>query len=287
MELLISAPPDFSFIETVGAHGWRRLLPFVWEDATRTLERTEQLTDGRVVGLSLRAAEAGLAVRVSEDADAAEIAGRVRRMMQLDLPLDAFHRFCTARPELCHIPARKQGRMLCAPTVWEDCCKVILTTNTTWTQTQAMTARIVNTFGPPLPSEPSRRAFPTPPQVAAVPPDEFAAHARLGYRAAAVHGLAVGLADGMTDLEALRDPTLDTQTLWTRLLALRGVGPYAAACLMLYLGRPERVNADSVARTLLSQELGRPVTDKEVHAFFEGYGPWRGLVYNFYPWKQG
>ena len=38
-------------------------------------------------------------------------------------------------------------------------------------------------------------------------------------------------------------------------------------------------------RMLLSKELGRPVTDKEVAAYFGGYGEWRGLVYNFYPWK--
>ena len=55
---------------------------------------------------------------------------------------------------------------------------------------------------------------------------------------------------------------------------------------MLYLGQPEHVNADSWARMLLSKELGRPVTDKEVLAFFEGHGEWRGLVYNFYPWRE-
>lgn len=55
---------------------------------------------------------------------------------------------------------------------------------------------------------------------------------------------------------------------------------------MLYLGKPEHVNADSWARMLLSKELGRPVTDKESQAFFEGHGEWRELVYNFYPWKE-
>ena len=55
---------------------------------------------------------------------------------------------------------------------------------------------------------------------------------------------------------------------------------------MLYIGKPEHVNADSWARTLVGKELGRTVTDKEVNDFFEQYGQWRGLVYNFYPWRK-
>ncbi len=286
MHLEIPTSPDFSFSETLRAHGWRRLLPFGWEEETQTLERVERLADGRVVLLRVRADEGKLLVAVSEDADTAEVIILVRRMLQLDLPIDAFHQFCRERPELCHIPVQRQGRMLISPTVWEDVCKVILTTNTTWVQTQAMTARIVNAYGSPLPSDPARSAFPTPAQIAAVPFDDFAACARLGYRAGAVHRLAGEIHTGALDLEALRDPQMDTATLWKRLLALRGVGPYAGACLLLYLGRPERVNADSWARMLLGKELGRPVSDKEVHDFFARYGEWRGLAYNFYPWRE-
>ena len=191
----------------------------------------------------------------------------------------------TGRPELAHIPAKRQGRLLVSPTLFEDVCKVICTTNTTWAQTKGMTTRIVHTFGPPWPGDRSRRAFPTPSQIAVVPFEEFAAATRLGYRAQAVHRLAVDLAGGNMDLEAWRDRAVASPDLWKRLLSLRGIGPYGAACLMLYLGRGDRVNVDSWARTMVSRELGRPVTDSEVHAFFEPYGEWRGLVYSFYDWR--
>jgi hypothetical protein len=55
---------------------------------------------------------------------------------------------------------------------------------------------------------------------------------------------------------------------------------------MIYLGRYERVNVDSWARMMVSKELGRPVSDKEVHQFFAPYGEWSGLVYHFFPWKE-
>lgn len=163
--------------------------------------------------------------------------------------------------------------------------KVIATVNTTWAQTIAMTTRLVEHFGAPLPSDPNLHAFPTPQRLAAVPFDEFAARARMGYRNAYVHAIATRITNGEIDLEAWQEENLTAEELRKRLLSLPGIGPYGAACLMLYLGKPEHVNADSWARMLLSKELGRPVTDKEVLAFFAHYGQWRGLVYNFYAWK--
>jgi 3-methyladenine DNA glycosylase/8-oxoguanine DNA glycosylase len=285
MQIPIPVPPNFSFSETLSAHGWRRLLPFLWDEQTQTLERVEELAAGTVMRLWLRADEGRVLVDMA-GGDEAEVVRRVRRMLQLDLPLSAFHAYCRSRPELGHIVECRKGRMLRCATLFEDAVKVIATTNTTWTQTIAMTARLVEHFGAPLPQAPERHAFPTPARIASVPFDEFAAKARMGYRNAYVHTIATRVASNELDLEAWQDGSLTAGELRKRLLSLPGIGPYGAACLMLYLGKPEHVNADSWARMLLSKELGRPVTDKEVLTFFEGYGAWRGLVYNFYAWKQ-
>ena len=288
MQIILTTGMDFSFTETLTAHGWHCLAPFLWDEDTQTLEHTQEMDGGAVVRLRLRASEGRLTI----DADGsghehkAEIACRVRRMLQLDLPLDFFHAYCRTRPELGHIAECRRGRMLRCPTLFEDAVKVIATVNTTWAQTIAMTARLVEHFGAPLAADPARHAFPTPQRLAAVPFDEFAAQARMGYRNAYVHSLATSIAEGRLDLEGMQDAGLAAGDLRKKLLALPGIGPYGAACLMLYLGKPEHVNSDSVARAALSRELGRAVTDKEVLAFFEGHGEWRGLVYNFYPWKE-
>jgi len=285
MQIPIPVPPDFSFSETLSAHGWRRLLPFLWDEQTQTLECVQELATG-VALLRLRADGGQVLVDVEGDGDGAEVTRRVRRMLQLDLPLSDFHAYCLTRPELGHIVACRKGRMLRCPTLFEDALKVIATSNTTWAQTIAMTARLVEHFGALLPQAPERHAFPTPARIASVPFDEFAAKARMGYRNAYVHTIATRVASNELDLEAWQDGSLTAGELRKRLLSLPGIGPYGAACLMLYLGKPEHVNADSWARTLLGKELGHPVTDKEVLAFFEGHGSWRGLVYNFYAWKQ-
>ncbi len=286
MRIQLTVPADFSFQETLSAHGWRRLLPFVWREETQTLERAEELASGDVVLLKISATEEEVVVDVQGDGDQADITRRVRRMLQLDLPLSGFHAFCLSRPELAHLAQCKRGRMLRCSTLFEDALKVIATSNTTWAQTIAMTARLVEHFGAPWPQAPHLHAFPTPQQIAAVPFDTFAAKARMGYRSAYVYAIATRIADGSLDLESWQEEALAAGALQKRLLSLPGIGPYGAACLMLYLGKPEHVNADSWARMLLGKELGRPVTDKDVHAFFADYGPWRGLVYNFYPWSE-
>jgi 3-methyladenine DNA glycosylase/8-oxoguanine DNA glycosylase len=279
MLISIPAPPDFSFYETASAHGWRRLLPFAWDEATETLTRIEDFGEGRVVHLAIRAVADSVAVQTTTNCSEPELTRRVRRMLQMDLPLEEFHIHCRRHPHLAPIAECSRGRMLRSPTLFEDVVKVIATTNTTWAQTIAMTARIVGAFGP------EGLAFPAPAQIAAVPLEAFSEKARMGYRNAYVHAIASAITSGELDLEAWQSDALTAAEIRKRLLGLPGIGPYGAACLLLYLGKPEHVNSDSVARAALSQELGRPITDKEVHAFFEAHGEWRGLVYNFYPWK--
>lgn len=247
-----------------------------------TLARKELLSAGKVVTLRITGSETALIVEVDEPLSPAEeeaILVRIRRMFQLDIDIAEFMRFADRHPHLSHIREKRQGRMLRSPSLFEDVVKVICTTNTTWTQTKAMVSRIVTEFG-------VEGAFPTPAEIAAVPFDDFAARAKLGYRNASVHSLAGDIAEGRTDIEGWQDQALEAAQLEKNLLSLRGIGPYGAACLMLYLGKPVKVNVDSWARTMVGKELSKKVEDKEVHAFFAEYGDWCGLVYHFYPWKQ-
>lgn len=129
--------------------------------------------------------------------------------------------------------------------------------------------RIVDNFGTPLPSDATKRAFPVPEQIANRTVGEFGVMARMGYRSASVHKIATDIVKERLDLESLNNPGIPSDELYKFPLTLPGIGPYAASCLMIYLGRYNRVNVDSWARTLVGKELGRKVTDKEVHAFFE------------------
>jgi 3-methyladenine DNA glycosylase/8-oxoguanine DNA glycosylase len=71
------------------------------------------------------------------------------------------------------------------------------------------------------------------------------------------------------------------------LLKINGVGPYAAANLLLILGRPDFIPIDSWALKLVSHEWyeGEPVTAKEVENAFEKWGEYKGFAFWFWDWK--
>ena len=71
------------------------------------------------------------------------------------------------------------------------------------------------------------------------------------------------------------------------LLSLPGVGPYAAANLLLILGRGDFIPVDSWALKLVSHEWydGPPVTPRQVEEAFEAWGEFKGLAFWFWDWK--
>ena len=70
-------------------------------------------------------------------------------------------------------------------------------------------------------------------------------------------------------------------------MKIKGVGPYAAANLLLILGRGDFIPVDSWALKLVSHEWydGEPVTPKQVEEHFEAWGEFKGLAYWFWDWK--
>ena len=97
--------------------------------------------------------------------------------------------------------------------------------------------------------------------MAAAGDDFYAGVARAGYRGAYLRGIAELVAAGDVDLEALltskRDELADDE-IERRLLELPGVGPYAAAHVMLLLGRHSRLVLDSWTRPKYARLQGRP-----------------------------
>ena len=141
---------------------------------------------------------------------------------------------------------------------------------------------------PPLSAIDVKRAFPTPEAIAASRPDVLKEKIRVGYRAPAIHQLAVRVASGKFDLESLKSSELTTLELRKELLTMNGVGPYAAANLLMILGRHDFIPIDSYALKMVSTEWydGEPITAKEVEKRFERWGEFKGLAFWFWDWKE-
>jgi N-glycosylase/DNA lyase len=211
------------------------------------------------------------------------VAGAVRRVLNLEEDLSPLYEVAAADPDLSWIVSGA-GRMFRSPTVFEDVVKTICTTNCTWAATVRMVTALVDNLG-----EPSAggfgRAFPTPAAMAAAPEAFYREVARAGYRGAYLRTLAASVADGALDLEALAAASPDElpdDELARLLLALPGVGPYAAAHIMMLVGRHSRLILDSWTRPKYARLTGRKATDQQIERRFRRYGRYAGLAFWLY-----
>jgi 3-methyladenine DNA glycosylase/8-oxoguanine DNA glycosylase len=217
----------------------------------------------------------------------AAVMTQVRHVLSLDLDLTPFYAVAGEDPDLAWV-LNGAGRMVRSPTVFEDVVKTICTTNTSWGGTTRMVNALVQHLGEKAPGAPAAspygRAFPTPEAMAAAPNHFYKKVAGTGYRGAYLKALSTDAARGRVDLESLastsRDDLPDDEVA-ARLQQLPGVGPYAAAHIMLMLGRYDRLILDSWTRPTYARLLGkkRPVSDRTIERRFKPYGRYAGLAF--------
>jgi len=303
MKFIIPARKPFKFMSVVNSHGWRQLAPFSFDEDTKTLSYILRLSNARVIELKLSDGKDGVTVETDKlrKPEQNEVADTVDWMFGLNMDFSTFHAASRAEPKLAHIKKQALGRVLRSPTLFEDVIKTILTTNTLWGATINMTRRLVDEFGFSLdgglnnPKDVSKpvvealqtKSFPTPESIAASSPEYIKEKIRVGYRAPAIHELAVRIAMGQFDLEFLKTSDLPTLELRKGLMTINGVGPYAAANLLMILGRHDFIPIDSYALKMVSYEWykGKPITPKDVEKRFEKWGGFKGLAFWFWDWK--
>ena len=278
-------------VRTLNSHGFVDLPPMRPGPDYRSVELTLHTHRGRPRTVRLEEGRRGharltvLGPAVSA-ATARDLEATVRHVLRLDADLSGFYEAAAGDPELAWATTGA-GRMVQSPTVFEDVVKTICTTNCTWSATIRMVHAIVEHLGEPalgaITQGPWGRAFPTPHAMAAAGEAFYRDVARAGYRADYLASLARSVAAGELDLEWFARATpqeLPDEDLEQRLLALPGVGPYAAAHIMMTLGRYHRLILDSWTRPTYAKKVGRrTVTDATIARRFRRYGPHAGLAF--------
>jgi 3-methyladenine DNA glycosylase/8-oxoguanine DNA glycosylase len=276
---------------TLNSHGFVDLPPMRLDQAGHALEvtlpvaggrpRTVRISNGRVGYGTITSTGPALGGR-----GAGRVMDGVRHILRLDADLSAFYAIADGDPDLGWATSGA-GRMVRSPTVFEDVVKTICTTNCAWSATERMVGAIVEHLGRPAAGAradgPWGRAFPSPVAMAEAGEPFFRDVARAGYRGPYLSSLARSVADGELDLEALGRATPDElpdEVLEQRLLELPGVGPYAAAHIMMTLGRYSRLILDSWSRPTYAKRIGRKaVSDRAIERRFKQYGPFAGLAF--------
>lgn len=262
-----------SFARTLYSHGCAELAPASIE--------SEPLRYRRALRVGTRVFEIVLSERdgnvvVESDGRPGRRAGAdieriVARMFRLHDDLSGFYA-AIAGDERLQWAANGAGRMLASPTIFEDVIKTICTTNCSWSATIRMTRALAEVGG---------GAFPEPAALARTPTRWFAGIAKMGYRGPYVKQIAADVAAGRLDLEVLgaRGVHSDDE-VEEALLALPGIGPYAAAHVMQIVGRHRRLVLDSWTRpTYVRLAQRRRASDTTIRRAFARYGEYAGLAF--------
>jgi 3-methyladenine DNA glycosylase/8-oxoguanine DNA glycosylase len=291
LKITLIARPPFSLPSVIQSHGWIQLAPFREDDATGGFFYILHLKSGKVINLQIQANSSGIEIEIIDSLMAAEVHAvqeTVSWMLNLDQDFSTFYDLASQEPKLAQAAVRAQGRILRSPTLFEDVVKTILTTNTLWSATIRMNNNLVQQFGTSLNEDPDRRAFPTAARLAETDEQTLRTQTRLGYRAPYILQLARSIDSGELDLESLKNANLPTLELRKQLLAIKGIGEYAAANLLMLLGHYDFIPVDSWALKMVSNEwyAGAPVGRAEVEAAFERWGQWKGLAYWLWDWSE-
>lgn len=282
--LSVPTPAGFGFWPTVRSHGWCSLAPFRVDVPGQTLGRIVRLADGTTIRVQVTGSRGVLHVRMeSRTRITRQMRTGVLRQIQSCLRLEenfaAFHSEARRLPRFRWIAGSGAGRMLRAPTAFEDTVKMICTTNCTWALTTIMTSNLVAALGGH--TEGIGTAFPAPEAIAGSSEKFLRAEIKTGYRAPYILRFAELVASGRLDPEAWRTSAAPTDELFATLRTVKGVGPYAAGNILKLIGRYDYLSLDSWVRERYARlyHKGRRVKDATIERHYAPLGPWRGLFF--------
>ena len=266
MRVRLPLPPDFSFDAVVRSHGWYDLPPFSYD-----AERGELTTGAGPAAWRFRVREGRLEVS-GQAGDVRSARAMTRRVFSLDVELSEFDAALADEPALKRALARGGGRMLRAPTLFEDAVKMLLTTNCSWAATRGMVQRLVALT--------PDGSFPGPESLARMRPGTLGRKVRCGYRTGALSRFARRVASGRLDLPAWERRATPATDVRQAILAEHGFGPYAAEGLLRVLGRHEYLALDSWIRKQYRRFYPGPAktADGAIARRYARYGDFRGLA---------
>lgn len=160
------------------------------------------------------------------------------------------------------ITTRRAGKFLRSPSLFEDCCKAILTTNTTWDRTIRMVERLVDNCGEAIGLG---RAFPLPHAIMDLTQDKIRSATGCGYRASYIIDLCrkalslhdIFLSDGWK--------RMSNEDFYACLVNIKGIGESTANYLAMVYWKPHGFVMDAYVRRRCYEIWG--VSERNLHSF--------------------
>jgi len=280
----ITTPRDFNFWRTVYSHGWCSLLPYSIRKGDKAISRPFLLSTGLTVLCSI--SQRGSTIEVDAEStrkptqlERSEIRSQIRESFRLGEDFREFYSEARRHRQYRWIPRLRVGRLLRAPTVFEDVVKMMCTTNCSWALTQAMVQNLTTKLGARADSIAFN--FPTPDAIAGVTEGYLRKEIRSGYRSPFLLEFSRNVAKRTLDIESWRTTDAPTEELYKEVLSVKGIGAYAAGNILKLVGRYDYLGLDSWVRKQFADlhRNGRTVSDAAIEKHYRQFGKWKGLFF--------
>lgn len=281
----VALPAPFSFAQTISAARFYSVLGIPMADGSyrRVLRAGDSLA---LAGFA--PAGAGVEVQLlasSGPVEAEVFAARARWMLHPELDLAPFYRLGEADPALARLIAPLAGlRAFRLDSAFESLAITIIEQQIALTMAQAAERWLIRTYGDSLVYDGETYfAFPRPETLARLTADDLTPLKITFIRIGRLLAIARAVADGVLDLETV---AADPDALYSRMLALHGVGHWTAAWALIRASGQFRYfgQADVALRAAANQHFaGLPgrMDGNALDAHFARYGDQAGLA-SFY-----
>ena len=282
--LTIKTPSNFSFWRTVYSHGWCALPPFHIDKERRVLHRVLVVSGDNPAVCSLSERNSSIIVRIQSKgslttAQRRDVRSQLTESLRLTEDLRDFYVECRRHKDYRWIVKLGGGRLLRAPTVFEDVVKMICTTNCTWGLTEIMVKNLTTKLGKHV--RDGFYTFPAPEAIAGCTEAFMRKEIKSGYRSPYLLELAESVSAKKLDIESWRNSSLPTVKLFDQIHSVKGVGPYAAGNILKLVGRYDYLGLDSWVRKKYSEihHNGRMIKDTTIERRYASLGKWKGLFF--------
>jgi len=258
--------------------------PFSVNRTKERLNRVERLQSGNTIYLVLSQTQAGLTLQTDErltGSDTEEISQKTRRMLRLGEDLQPFLDIARHIPGL-ETTLQYGAHILRGTTLFEDTIKAIILTHEEKARQGQRITWIVDRFGDPLPSNPTRHAFPVPQQMLwgdevlgkVFPPDIAGKLIRVAER----------FHTDTDHIEGLSGENLSADALAAELAQLLDLGPEPMGLVMLSLGRYDYIPTQCMPQYTRASDTGTTSVPRATRATLKPLQPWGGLAYWLWDW---
>ena len=254
--ITIGCPEFYNLHMTCHAHGWKNLAPFIWSDKPNSLSFAvfigEEPVDIEVVqnGNSLKAT---LHSHQKLDRKSINEARQiVTRSLDLKTETDSLLKVAEKfGDDYVSLIKKGAGRMLHAPTLWEDAAKTLFTTNCSWSLTKKICeSACSDRFSEPAPS--GRYPFPSAEKLSEYSAKNIGTLIPVGYRADYLIELAKRFSEDPF-LGNIESNGYDYKSAYQYIINSKGFGNYACNHLLVLAGYFDRIPVDTVVVSYLKE----------------------------------